>query len=175
MVDLRKVTVLYSEHKLQKTIFIPATATVAIAKKIGSDEILNHLRLQPGVPSGISLNDEGTDFYPDVPDGVRIEDLNGQATMIVWPKAAAGNTLTPSPLIDALGSAFAEAENLREQHNAEVMIRQQEQPKNQPKFKPASSFTPAAEGSERRYSGILTRAIHPESTCGANKLISDAE
>jgi hypothetical protein len=63
MGDRRKVTVLYGENKLQKTISLPASATVAAAKKIGSDEILKHLRLQPGVPP-ISLDDECTDFYP---------------------------------------------------------------------------------------------------------------
>jgi hypothetical protein len=64
MSNRRQVTVLYGENKLQKTISLPASATVATAKKIGSDEILQHLRLQPGVPSDISLDDDCIDFYP---------------------------------------------------------------------------------------------------------------
>ena len=62
----RKVTVLYGENKLQKTIALPASATVTDAKKISSEEILKHLRLQPGVPSTISIDDECTDFYPGI-------------------------------------------------------------------------------------------------------------
>lgn len=34
------------------------------AKAAGSNEILKHLRLQPGVPSPIILDDDCTDFYP---------------------------------------------------------------------------------------------------------------
>jgi len=55
---------MYGENKLQKTITLPTSATVTDAKKIGSEEILKHLRLQPGVPSAISIDDECTDFYP---------------------------------------------------------------------------------------------------------------
>jgi hypothetical protein len=60
----RNVTVLYGEKKLQKTISLPAATTVAITKKAGSDEILNHLRLQAGIPQDISIDQECTDFYP---------------------------------------------------------------------------------------------------------------
>ena len=58
------VTVMYGENKLQKTISLPATATVAAAKQAGSVEITNHLRLQAGVPLDLSIDDECTDFYP---------------------------------------------------------------------------------------------------------------
>jgi hypothetical protein len=64
MSNLSQITVLYGENKLQKTIKLPASTTVTDAKKVGSKEILNHLRLQPGVPSSISIDDECTDFYP---------------------------------------------------------------------------------------------------------------
>jgi hypothetical protein len=64
MSNRQKVTVLYGENKLQKTISLPASATVGAAKKAGSEEILKHLHLQPGVPATISLDHECTDFYP---------------------------------------------------------------------------------------------------------------
>ena len=64
MAQRLNVTVMYGENKLQKTISLPATATVAASKKAGSVEITNHLRLQAGVPSDISIDDECTDFYP---------------------------------------------------------------------------------------------------------------
>jgi hypothetical protein len=60
----RTVTVLYGEHKLQKTVSVPASFTVTDAKKSGSKEILKYLRLQPGVPAAISIDDDCTDFYP---------------------------------------------------------------------------------------------------------------
>jgi hypothetical protein len=60
------MTVLYSEKRLQKTLSFPASVTIEDAKKIGSEEILKHLRLQPGVPPGISIDDECTDFYPSM-------------------------------------------------------------------------------------------------------------
>jgi hypothetical protein len=66
MSNLRQVTVLYGENKLQQTIKLPASTTITDAKKIGSEEILNHLRNQPGVPSSISIDDECTDFYPGI-------------------------------------------------------------------------------------------------------------
>jgi hypothetical protein len=72
MSNRRQVTVLYGENKLQKTISLPASATVAAAKKIGSDEILQHLRLQSGVPPAISLDDECTDFYPSMSQSQKI-------------------------------------------------------------------------------------------------------
>jgi hypothetical protein len=58
MAQRLNVTVMYGENKLQKTISLPATATVAAAKKAGSVEITNHLRLQAGVPSDLSIDDE---------------------------------------------------------------------------------------------------------------------
>jgi hypothetical protein len=64
MSNQSQVTVLYGENKLQKTISLPASAMVATAKTFGSQEILDHLRLQPGVPSDVSLDDDCTDFYP---------------------------------------------------------------------------------------------------------------
>src|ERR1700730_1382742 len=60
------VTVLYGESKMQKTILLPVTAIVSTAKKSGSDQILNHLRLQAGVLQDISINQECTDFYPGI-------------------------------------------------------------------------------------------------------------
>jgi hypothetical protein len=60
----RNVTVLYGESKMQKTISLPVTAIVSTAKKSGSDQILNHLRLQAGVLQDISIDRECTDFYP---------------------------------------------------------------------------------------------------------------
>jgi hypothetical protein len=63
MTDLRTVTILYGEKKLQKTIAIPSSTTVKDTKKICTDELLKHLQSQSGVPS-ISIDDECTDFYP---------------------------------------------------------------------------------------------------------------
>ena len=64
MSNQTQVTVLYGENKLQKTISLPASTTVAIVKKFSSQEILEHLCLQPGVPTDVSVDDECTDFYP---------------------------------------------------------------------------------------------------------------
>lgn len=64
MSNLRQVTVLYGENKLQRTIKLPSSTTVIDAKAAGSNEILKHLCLQPGVPSPIILDDDCTDFYP---------------------------------------------------------------------------------------------------------------
>ncbi|KIM92063.1 hypothetical protein PILCRDRAFT_83388 [Piloderma croceum F 1598] len=139
MSNRRQVTVLYSENKLQKTISLPASATIATAKKIGSDEILQHLRLQPGVPSDISLDDDCIDFYPAASDNTRVRDLNGQATIVVWPKAAPGSSFTPAPIMDALSSATAELEELRAQRSAEALIKEDKQPKKKQKNKPESS------------------------------------
>jgi hypothetical protein len=61
-----EVTVLYGEKNLQRTLSFPASTTVRDAKKIGSKEILDHLRCQPGVPPSISIDDECTDFYPGI-------------------------------------------------------------------------------------------------------------
>jgi hypothetical protein len=66
MSKLCTVTVLYGENKLQKTIKLPASTTVKDAKEAGSREILNHLRVQPGVPSPITLDDDCTDLYPGI-------------------------------------------------------------------------------------------------------------
>ena len=63
MGDRRQITVLYGEKMLQKTISLHASAIVADAKKFGSDEILQRIHLQRGVPA-ISLDDECIDFYP---------------------------------------------------------------------------------------------------------------
>jgi hypothetical protein len=66
MSNQTQVTVLYGENKLQKTISLPASATIATAKKFGSQEILEHIHHQPGVPTDISLDYECTDFYPGI-------------------------------------------------------------------------------------------------------------
>jgi hypothetical protein len=58
------IAIVYGETKLHQTMSIPTSATVAQAKLAGSETILQHLRLQPGFPSAISLDDECTDFYP---------------------------------------------------------------------------------------------------------------
>jgi hypothetical protein len=63
MSNQTQVTVLYGENKLQKTISLPASAMIATGKKFGSQE---HLRLQPGVPTDVSLDGECTDFYPGI-------------------------------------------------------------------------------------------------------------
>jgi hypothetical protein len=60
-----QVTVVYGESKLQKTISVPSSCTVAMVKRIGSDEISKHLGLQPSLPA-ISLDDDCIDFYPGV-------------------------------------------------------------------------------------------------------------
>ncbi|KIM73037.1 hypothetical protein PILCRDRAFT_803130 [Piloderma croceum F 1598] len=88
-----QVTVLYGESKLQKTISLPASAMIATAKKFGSPEILEHLHLQPGVPTDVLLDNECTDFYPDAADNSRLRNLKTQETMVVWPKAAPGSQM----------------------------------------------------------------------------------
>jgi hypothetical protein len=136
----RTVTVLYGEKNLQKTMALPVSTTVMDAKKIGSAEILKHLHIQPGIPSAISIDEESTDFYPsmiqacsmffmysttpDALDTARIGDLNGQVTVVLWPKAE--NNFTPSPVMDAFSSTLAELENLRAQQSAEALIKEEQ-------------------------------------------------
>jgi hypothetical protein len=66
MSNLSQVTVLYSENRLQTTIKIPASTKVVDVGKRGSEEILNHLHNQPGIPETISIDDNCTDFYPGI-------------------------------------------------------------------------------------------------------------
>jgi hypothetical protein len=64
--SLSRVTVLYSENKLQTTIKFPSSTTVADVKRRGSEDILNHLCNQPGVSETISIDDDRTEFHPGI-------------------------------------------------------------------------------------------------------------
>jgi hypothetical protein len=73
---------------------------------------------------------------PDAPDTARMRDLNGQATIVLWPKAAPGSTFTPSPIMDALGGTSTELNNLRAQHNAKPLVKEEKQQNQRRKSKP---------------------------------------
>jgi hypothetical protein len=66
MSDLKQVTLLYGENKLQNRIWLPLSTSVKDVKKTGSEIIIKHLHNQPGVPSSISIDDDCTDFYPGI-------------------------------------------------------------------------------------------------------------
>ena len=154
--NCRNVTVLYGENKLQNMISLPASATVRKAKEAGSKEMIKHLRLQSGVPPDITIDDECTDVYPSkvqsqhinvqyimklacsfsvAPDNTLLRDLEGQATIILWPKSmTATSTLTPSPIMNALGSKTSELSEARSKLSLLELLDDQE-PKSQ-KSKP---------------------------------------
>ena len=62
----RLLTVLFCERELQKTLDLDASITISEAKKIGSRELLDHLRRQPDAPPDLSFDDECTDFFPSM-------------------------------------------------------------------------------------------------------------
>ena len=66
--DRRQLTVMFCERELQKTLNLDASTTISEAKKIGSRELLNHLRRQPDAPPDLSFDDECTDFFPSMYD-----------------------------------------------------------------------------------------------------------
>ena len=80
MSNFRQVTVLYGENKLQMTVKLPPSTTVTDAKAAGSEEILKHLRRQPGVPSPITIDDDCTDFYPGMIKAIRINYVTESVT-----------------------------------------------------------------------------------------------
>lgn len=61
--DRKQVVVLYAEAKLQKSMNLPGSLTVAQAKEEGMVAIRDHLNALPGVPP-VSLDPDCTDFYP---------------------------------------------------------------------------------------------------------------
>jgi hypothetical protein len=60
--DRKQVVVLYAETKLQKSIDLPGSSTVARAKEEGMIAIKDHLNILLGVPH-VSLDPDCTDFY----------------------------------------------------------------------------------------------------------------
>jgi FtsZ-binding cell division protein ZapB len=120
--DRKQVVVLYAETKLQKSIDLPGSSTVARAKEEGMIAIKDHLNLLPGVPH-VSLDPECTDFYPAPKnDNTMIRSLEGNLTMVVYPEPPKGQRLTPSPFVDALQSASHEVRDLKAQKNATSLI-----------------------------------------------------
>jgi hypothetical protein len=60
-----------------------------------------------------------------------MRDLKGPVTMVVWPKAAHGSKdITPSPVMDALGSATTELTEACSRLNAEALINEDNQSKH---------------------------------------------
>jgi hypothetical protein len=59
---LRRLTVMFCEHDLQKTVYVNASATIPQAKAIGSYELMEYLR--PNAPPGLTFDDQCTDFFP---------------------------------------------------------------------------------------------------------------
>ncbi|KAG2336056.1 hypothetical protein BDR05DRAFT_953627 [Suillus weaverae] len=123
--DRKQVVILYAETKLQKSIDLSGSLTVASAKKEGMVAIRDHLNILPGVPP-VSLDPECTDFYP-VPkdDNVTIRSLKGNLTMVVYPEPPRGQHLTPSPFVDALQSAIREVRDFKDQQNVAPLIREE--------------------------------------------------
>lgn len=120
--DRKQVVVLYAETKLQKSIDLPGSSTVARAKEEGMIAIKDHLNLLPGVPH-VSLDPDCTDFYPAPKnDNTMIRSLEGNLTMVVYPEPPKGQRLTPSPFVDALQSASHEVRDLKAQKNAASLI-----------------------------------------------------
>ncbi|KAG1827925.1 hypothetical protein EV424DRAFT_1388833 [Suillus variegatus] len=106
--DRKQVVVLYAEAKLQKSIDLPGSLTVARAKEEGMVAIRDHLNTIPGVPP-VSLDPDCTDFYPATKDDNSIiRSLKGNLTMVVYPEPPQGQRLTPSPFVDALQSSVHE-------------------------------------------------------------------
>jgi hypothetical protein len=62
-----------------------------------------------------------------------MRDLQGQPTIIVWPKGAPGTTFTPSPIVDALSRTSAELENTRARLNADTLIKEDKKSKSKSK------------------------------------------
>lgn len=134
--DRKQVVVLYAETKLQKSIDLPGSLTVARAKEEGMVAIRDHLNVLPGVPS-VSLDPDCTDFYPATKDdNTVIRGLKGNLTMVVYPEPPQGQRLTPSPFVDALQSAVNEVRDVKAQQNAASLIREENAKCN---VKPASS------------------------------------
>jgi hypothetical protein len=60
-----------------------------------------------------------------------MQDLDGQPTMVVWPRGAEGSSLTPSPIMDAFSRISNEFDESKAQLIAMALI--QEEPKPQGK------------------------------------------
>ncbi|KAG1788935.1 uncharacterized protein HD556DRAFT_1400806 [Suillus plorans] len=123
--DRKQVVVLYAEAKLQKSIDLPGSLTVARAKEEGMVAIRDHLNTIPGVPP-VSLDPDCTDFYPATKDDNSIiRSLKGNLTMVVYPEPPQGQRLTPSPFVDALQSSVHEVRDVKAQQNAALLIREE--------------------------------------------------
>ncbi|KIK37183.1 hypothetical protein CY34DRAFT_810576 [Suillus luteus UH-Slu-Lm8-n1] len=111
--DRKQVVVLYAEAKLQKSMDLPGSLTVAQAKEEGMVAIRDHLNALPGVPP-VSLDPDCTDFYPvTTNNNASIRSLKGNLTMVVYPEPPKGQRLTPSPFVDALQSAIHELRDVK--------------------------------------------------------------
>jgi len=167
MSPLCQVTVLYGENKLQHTIKLESSTTVAQAKQAGSTEILKHLGSQPGVPSPITLDGDCTDFYPaGLPDN-RIGDLGDEATIVVWPSSSDGSPYTPSPIMDALNSATTELASARARLCVEDLIKADKQTKKQrQKHKPGPPSSPPPCPHNSTLEDILSRLANLEANNG---------
>ncbi|KAG0703410.1 hypothetical protein DFH29DRAFT_446482 [Suillus ampliporus] len=122
--DRKQVVVLYAEAKLQKSIDLPGSFTVAKAREEGMAAIRDHLQTLPGVPP-VTFDPNCTDFYPATKDDTIIRSLKDNPTMVVYPEPPQGQHLTPSPFVDALQSAIHEVCDLKAQKNAASLIREE--------------------------------------------------
>jgi hypothetical protein len=55
-----------------------------------------------------------------------MRDLDGQATIVLWPKST-GSNKTPSPIMDALSTISNEHNALQAQLNASALIKEEKQ------------------------------------------------
>ncbi|KAF8873847.1 hypothetical protein BD779DRAFT_1790730 [Infundibulicybe gibba] len=110
------MTAIYSGATL--TLSFPSSTTVADVKAVVLKEVLDQIRCYPKISPTIALDDTCVDICPggSTPD-TRMGDLcaSGEfTTMVVWPKAAPGSTIMPSPLADVLADLNAEKLRLQE-------------------------------------------------------------
>ncbi|KAG0696623.1 hypothetical protein DFH29DRAFT_193732 [Suillus ampliporus] len=120
----KRLIVLYAEAKLQKSIDLPNSFTVAKAKQEGMTAIRDQLQTLPGVPP-VTFDPDCTDFYPATKDDTVIGSLQGNPTMVLYPEPPQGQHFTPSPVVDALQSAIHEVRDLKAQENAASLIREE--------------------------------------------------
>ncbi|KAF8873844.1 hypothetical protein BD779DRAFT_1679029 [Infundibulicybe gibba] len=123
--DRHEVATMYCEERLQITLQIPSSSTVAEAKAAALKGMYKHLLNLLGVL--VALDDRYVKVYPGVrttgntttephppacstPD-LKIGDIctsDKSIMIIVWPRAKPGCTIVPSPIMDALRNAVAE-------------------------------------------------------------------
>jgi hypothetical protein len=76
---------------------------------------------------------------PVAPGTARMRDLDGQVTIVLWPKSA-GSNITPSPIMDVLSSATNKVKELQAQLNAETFVKEEKQKSQGRKSKPGQEL-----------------------------------